>query len=139
MASRSDALKWELESETSSAMGPEAAAKRLWPILQVVDDILIRPVGESRMLAARQVRREPALNGIALQVLGRSYRRRECSSGYGTRRNAPDPATRYAPRFHAADFDGSSLNSPGVKYKPSQIAMLVRTLKGKGSWSETTA
>src|SRR5215469_12804445 len=43
----------------------------------------------------------------------------------------PNPSTRYAPRFHSADLDGSGLYSPSWKNKVRQPRMRYRLLNGK--------
>ena len=106
IALRSSLLNCELENSTSSAIGPVAAAIRLWPLLRYL--AMSSPAQSPRPLlfALRQVGAEPSLRGIALEehvVLVRAEKILRCMAG-GAMSGA---VTRYAPRFHSAERDGS--------------------------------
>jgi len=50
-------------------MGPDAASKRLLAALQILDDVVGIPGRQSAGPIAGEIRREPTLQGIALQLM----------------------------------------------------------------------
>ena len=78
---RSSSVMCELDSATSSAIGPVAALIAVVAGLQIGDDIVGRPAAEAAAVVIGDVGREPALQVRAVQISRWSCRRRETIFG----------------------------------------------------------